>query len=400
LHRCLRTGFNDFQRALFPGFLHTHLQKEQVANFLAENVHHFNEQVDVEITVGPAFGSLKLSAFIFEPRGTEILTDHRLVSEVEGKPFQVVSHDCLPVGICGLSTTELKRTCKNYLTDMVEADAFIEEVCGKDGTQIPRKILQSVIRYSASKTMPLVRSALMLYATHFYMRRVVTFMDESVKRIYQTMGSFESDEELESYLSSRLLNRQIKYVIYKIQQELTASVLEGLEKLLRSRARDSWAPSFCTILVLSLCIEHIETAADIFVVCDIAKEANGGFQSEYRRDQSSEACSELDNYPFRQCTQLFHDIFKSHREYNGGGKEAFNPLMSDVKMDENSGWDQATREMILSIRQIIRESDGEMIRLANNPTFLNSDFTVTPDSIKANNTGRLVSKFLKSFYST
>jgi len=40
-----------------------------------------------------------------------------------------------------------------------------------------------------------------------------------------------------------------------------------------------------------------------------------------------------------------------------------------------------------------------MTQLANNPIILNSDLTVSPDSIKANNSGRLVSKFLMSFYS-
>jgi hypothetical protein len=170
------------------------------------------------------------------------------------------------------------------------------------------------------------------------------------------MNCFESDKEPEPYLSSRLLNRQIKYVIHEIQQDLTIELLDGLEKALQSRSKDSWALSFCTILVLSLCIEYIETAADIFVVCDIKKEANEGSQSEYRRDYSSEVCSKLDDYHFQQCTQLVHNNFKSHRN-NGGEKEGgFNPLMPGIEIDGNTSWDQATKEMILSIRGIIQNS--------------------------------------------
>jgi len=200
------------------------------------------------------------------------------------------------------------------------------------------------------------------------MRRLLTFSDASVRDIHRTMNYFESDEEPEPYLSSRLLNRQIKHVISKIQQELTMEVLDGLEKSLRSRSKDSWAPSFCTILVLSLCIELIETAADIFVVCDIEKE---GSKSEYRRNHSSEACSQLDNYPFRQCTQLFHDIFKSHRDNSGGKEGGLNPLMLNVETDGNTGWDQATKDMIHSIRSIIWDSSGLMSEFG--------DFRLTSD---------------------
>jgi hypothetical protein len=93
---------------------------------------------------------MRLAACIFEPKTNVLLTDHRLISEIEGQQFQVVAHDSLPVGICGLSVVELKRTCNAYLLNMVQTPTFIDEVCGEDHTQIPRRILESVIRYCTS----------------------------------------------------------------------------------------------------------------------------------------------------------------------------------------------------------------------------------------------------------
>jgi len=95
-------------------------------------------------------GLMQLTASIFEPKGSVLLVDHRLVPEIGGQKFQVVSRGSLPVGICGLSVVELKKTCKTYLSNMVQTPTFIEEVCGDDKTHIPRKILRSVTRYCAS----------------------------------------------------------------------------------------------------------------------------------------------------------------------------------------------------------------------------------------------------------
>lgn len=66
-------------------------------------------------------------------------------------------------------------------------------------------------------------------------------------------------------------------------------------------------------------MEGVQTAADVLVVCD--NERNP--QSKYTRDQSLEACLDLEDNPYRHIKNFFHDVYKSH-----GSKGNLNPLRS------------------------------------------------------------------------
>lgn len=138
------------------------------------------------------------------------------------------------------------------------------------------------------------------------MGSLVTFSSESASRVRGAVGP--SAGACDPHLSSRLLNRQIKCAMILLQQEITESVLNSLEKSMRSKTRGAWGPSFVAILVLCLCMEDVQIAADTFVVCDIIKMKEREGMSPYNRNHSHSICSALDEYPFRQCVKLFHDI--------------------------------------------------------------------------------------------
>lgn len=191
----------------------------------------------------------------------------------------------------------------------------------------------------------------MLHAIHYFMGSLVTFTPSSADAVYSLSPHFNIPPE--PYLSSRLLNRQLKFVMHRLHRELTREVLESLEKSMRSRTKDAWGPSFAAILVLSLCIEGLQTAADTFVVCDMLKE---GDKSKYRRAQSRKACEEVEDVPYERCTRLFHEIFRSRKEGNGRAKEgAFNPL-SEVREGVEKGLDESTERMVRSVYGWVDES--------------------------------------------
>lgn len=184
---------------------------------------------------------------------------------------------------------------------------------------------------------------------------------------------------------------------------------------MRSRTKDFWGPSFCAILLLCLCIEGLQTAADIFVVCDAEKSRRDGVASQYNRGESFMACQALDEFPFEKTKKLFHDIYRSHKESNGGAREGgFNPLRS-FQAGVDTGLDRGTLELVKSINWIIWDSckfsqraqispaddvDNELEELSMKPPIVNPGFPVKPREIKHNNTGRLIAKFLLSFLST
>jgi hypothetical protein len=197
-----------------------------------------------------------------------------------------------------------------------------------------------------------------LHAIHYFMGSLVTFTDKSSREIYKKLAPKATPQ---AYLSSRLLNRQIKYVMHKLHREITLKVLEDLERSLRSRTKDSWGPSFCTILILCLCIEGLQTAADTIVVCEMAEKGDAAC---YNRNQSFNACEELDEYPFRQCKKLFHDIYRSNKDGSSGGRgeKAFNPLKMAAE-EGKMGLDLTTEGMVRSIYGVVCSSCESILTL-------------------------------------
>jgi len=198
---------------------------------------------------------------------------------------------------------------------------------------------------------PLLHSALKLHACQYFMASLVTFSDASAINVHQTVPPFHPT--LKRYFSSRLLNRQVKFAMHKLHRETTKEVLEGLEKSMRQRTKDSWGPSFCSILLLCLCIEGLQTAADSFVISDIMKSEFEGVQSEYDRSQSFDVCQALEELPFHQCTRLFHDIYRSHKESNGGSREGgLNPFRS-MHAGNATGFEDGTDAVVKHMYYII-----------------------------------------------
>jgi hypothetical protein len=188
-----------------------------------------------------------------------------------------------------------------------------------------------------------------LHALQYFMSSLVTFTDKSAVQVFKIVQNY--GEPLEPYMSSRLLNRQIKYIMHKLHRDITTKVLEDLEKSMRSKTIDTWGTSFCTILLLCLCMEGLQTAAETLVAVDSQKV---GEESKYSRSQSYDACIELDNYPFKQCTILFHMIYKTHKGGNGGRSQpGFNPFKNGCS---GTGLDSATKSMVQSMNNLIFNS--------------------------------------------
>ena len=237
------------------------------------------------------------------------------------------------------------------------------------------------------------------------MGSLITFSDASAREIYTRIAPEEPRYE---YLSSRLLSRQIKYCMHKLHRELALSVLEELERSLRSRTKDSWGQSFCTLLVVCLCIEGLQTATDTMVVCSLREK---GEASEYRRNQSKTACEELDEYPFQLSQKLFHEIYRSHRE--GRSDKSFNPLRR-VSENKSPGVDSVTEKMVRMIFGLVYNKceyifdchalqrliviGSEILELSERPVIIDFGNSSEPGDIRINNTGRLAAKFLRSFF--
>jgi hypothetical protein len=183
---------------------------------------------------------------------------------------------------------------------------------------------------------------------HYFMARILTFTKDSASMVTRVSRNELGLDLPSEVISSRLLNRQLKYAMHILHRRQTKTVLQEFERHLKKREQAGWPISFCVVLILCLCMEDIQIAANNFVFSDA--EISQGLRSE-----SYKACWQLEDKPYRQCTQIFHDMYRSYKQPNSHAAEGgFNPISQDTTHQTN--WNQATRDMIYGIRQIINES--------------------------------------------
>jgi hypothetical protein len=183
---------------------------------------------------------------------------------------------------------------------------------------------------------------------HYFMARIVTFTDDSASMVTRVSRNELGLKFRSNVISSRLLNRQLKYAMHILHRRQTKAVLQDFERDLKKREQAGWPISFCVVLTLCMCMEDIQIAANNFVF-------NDAEISQGLRNESYEACWELEDKPYRQCTQLFHDMYRSYKQPNGHATEGgFNPIARDGCHQTN--WSQATKDMVYGIRQIINDS--------------------------------------------
>jgi hypothetical protein len=204
----------------------------------------------------------------------------------------------------------------------------------------------------------LVQNAMLLYLTYHIMNRVAVFTQPSSLKIREALDLHGLGEiATEAPLSSSVLNLQIKSGLVRRARDLASETLEGLEKSVRSRTKDSWPTSVGTILLLCLCIEEIQAATNIAA----AMEAWNAWRSGKEHSNGLPAvapCRTLELSPLKLIIDIFHGVYRTARHIGGGPKDdGFNPLRqfldgkgSDLSVDD------PTRDMVCSLGRMITDS--------------------------------------------
>ena len=190
------------------------------------------------------------------------------------------------------------------------------------------------------------------------MARILTFTKDSASLVTRVSRKDLGLDFPSDVISSRLLNRQLKYAMHILHRHQNKIVLQEFESHLKKREQAGWPISFCVVLILCLCMEDIQIATNNFVFSDAEI-------SQELRSESYEACWQLEDKPYRQCTQLFHDMYRSYKQPNGHATEGgFNPIAQDGFHQTN--WSQATQDMVHGIRQIINDSSRHTMLMSYN----------------------------------
>jgi hypothetical protein len=254
----------------------------------------------------------------------------------------------------------------------------------------------------------------MLYAMHDFMGRVITIADCTGYRGFEypdTAKELTYDFEV----TSKILNRQLKHAMHLVLQDTTRDVLDRLERELKTRTKESWAPCFCTILILCICIEELQIAVDGFAVHQATRRSK---TNGFSRASGFETSRRLDDLLYNNCKTLFHAIHNSYKSRAGRRNEkgGFNPIRDTYDVNEKDGVTQAMHDLVGEVHEILGDSGdsgedfkplcvSQLTELGNDsvdramvPSVDTEDETLAAHmAFREKNSGRLVSDFLRSF---
>lgn len=94
---------------------------------------------------------MKLETNAFKPRTNELLHHSSLTPAEADQAAHLVQRPSVPVGILGLSLSEIKKKCKNHIEEMISNEQYVGQATSGDVSQLPKEILEIVCKYSDSK---------------------------------------------------------------------------------------------------------------------------------------------------------------------------------------------------------------------------------------------------------
>lgn len=335
--------FPDFNDVLFPDFIRGHFRRDEMAKFVDANVASFTingVEVPARVTLssGPTFSTkLVVNAKFFTAKNAssdilqqwyQFVGDRGLV-ELEALRAAPIGLDINHEGISTSQRSELRRKVEAYVDSLVSEPSYALQLTASiRKTSIPRKVLHLVQQYAQASGSPIVRRALSIYAMHYVMTRHLTMTP-------QTIASLEAINPVgatgASFMTPRLLNRQIKTVLDDVMQQEVNALFDDFTKRLKKRKREEWAPCLAAFLVFTLFMEAIEMAADVYSVTENEIALRKRKPAKFMRLLAVKNNSEIEGLPFKQFAYQFHHIYQTHsRDATAKG---FNPLVGDGLTD-------------------------------------------------------------------
>ncbi|KAL1875760.1 hypothetical protein VTK73DRAFT_9821 [Phialemonium thermophilum] len=408
--------FPDFLPVLFPSFIRSHFQKEEMARFLSENVESFTvdgveKPCVVELFSGASFRTtLQLKAKFFTPKTNEVLQHWHLNVGRAGVELQ--AHAAAPIGLdtshgaadgskssSGSSRREeVRKKARDYIQGIVQEPTLATQLTDSlRHTDLPRRILATVQRYAARTDAAVVHKALSVYAMHYVLTRHLCLTARSAASLLPTgEGGMMTPPP---WVTLRVLNRQVKAVVDEMLAREVQALFERFGKSLKPKLRREWAPCLAAFLVLCLFMESVETAADAFVVSqnEIDLRCGGSDRSpRYSRAFALGVNKEVENLPFKQFAFQFHQVYQTHSR--DAAAKSFNPLVDETATDQ-AELDEPAMELVRDLRQLIQDPAqwAELDYLCADPYLPTEEEHPFPRDTSFNYTGHLVAKFLLSF---
>ncbi|KAL5323634.1 hypothetical protein ACEPPN_008173 [Leptodophora sp. 'Broadleaf-Isolate-01'] len=378
-------------RKLKAYFLYDHLEKPRYE----ATVHNLESDLTDTFCTTVTFDGKRSMLFqvnIFAPN--EQYPRELIRRTVDGSVQTTASH---PVGLLGISSSEVKQTVHDYLKDVLANNPpFIQSE--QETTTAVNSVLSRLFNFSSCQEgkSDILQQAFLVLIIYSVTGRTLVFMEPGLFANQSRLAE-NAHNQFRSAASSWLMDIALNHAMRILALQTVKVLLSDLERAMRSRTRDRWAYCFAVILVLCSCVEEMQIWA--LSLLNIEEKING-LGDLSRRKWVLHACTSLEEQPVRIIVDIFHSIYKSTADssYGTASNLGFNPLKQIIRngcripKGTDFGLEGHTVDLVRDMGQIVLHSYGELRGLAGPP-----NFEGTLEEIIKRNRGRLVSQFLLSF---
>ncbi|RDL36433.1 uncharacterized protein BP5553_05785 [Venustampulla echinocandica] len=381
-HRiCNRSPFAAYSDLLFPDGYNSRFTAGVVQLYIHENIAGFSEHaLPVEISwIGHRNMELHATPFTLTPHGTA----HQ---SYPGQSSQALGVESLLVGLAPLDIPGAEQDCIRYFESFLDNPANSALIFSNSMPTLSKRVVEAIYCYHhrMQSVNTLLHDTLLHDALLSHL--ILTAMSQPIKFTATSATSLVEQLKIQcppsESFSSRMLDRQIKQILYSLNRKIVTRLLGNLERLIRGRKASSWPICFSTIIMLCLSMEQVQIQA-WFHASSLKSSA------VWRRQLPHEASRLLDELPFSQFSHLFHSIYRTTQVDKGG----LNPFRGTIESHHERGFDPTALIMIGSFRTILND-----VPLLDGRSQLPDLGQALQPFIKCNS-GRLVSKFLAPFIS-
>lgn len=93
---------------------------------------------------------MKLLVHVFSPKTYLLHYQHRLATSHEQQDKWPINQTSAPIGLMGVSSTDLKEICRDHIEEMVDNPEYAAQVTASDTNQTPYAILEAAQQYYKS----------------------------------------------------------------------------------------------------------------------------------------------------------------------------------------------------------------------------------------------------------
>ncbi|KAL9633462.1 MAG: hypothetical protein Q9204_003383 [Flavoplaca sp. TL-2023a] len=377
---CLRIRLQELTRDFIPASLADLRDTMRLRAFARARIHCWlDNHFEVCIMWAHEFRPIKVGVTEIEPEGTSLLLQNQYRLNLLTNQYDLFQAPSPPLGIQLMFVREWRVRLDGYLEEIIRGSfGRFPAICFRgDECRVEKDFLIPIFNYHEAVTgreKALVHQALKLVLLTFIMTHSLTIVEDTKEFVYKQLRN-KPKNPFGNHTCARLLNKQIKYLLSTLHEDVLRDVLNRVQDTLRhSKRKDLWAPLFASIVILAMTIESLE----VTVRCKAETDKQEGTIDQDDRKADEEIARMDDRFDLLR--RLFHQGYRTLLP------KGFNPLRDLT--DRSQLVDNASRTLAAKAGNIVMQYYD----------FLVARQVLGPPTTTSNpQTARLIAQFLLCF---